>query len=186
MAELVSVFLIVLAAQIHHPIPVSNEHLFPFLMTGKVVFFQMILSFEKLLCAKTETNMPVLNIFLPPFQLCLQPGDQLAQTPKIMFLFSVVRGLVIVQSVGCGFFTHSLHLFLQAFHPLLFAEDGSTKISGLRSGKLQTGLVSGFCISDNGVGCPAFEPVFVLEVFGELVQVLFSMIDPGKSGPVSF
>ncbi|WP_158507784.1 hypothetical protein [Faecalibaculum rodentium] len=71
MAELVSVFLIVLAAQIHHPIPVSNEHLFPFLMTGKVVLFQMILSFEKLLCAKTETNMPVLNIFLPPFQLCL-------------------------------------------------------------------------------------------------------------------
>ena len=184
MAELVPVFLIVFTAEVHHPVPASDKQLFPSLMTGQTVFFQEVLSLEEFLCAKAKAYVPVFDILLPSLQFGFQPGDQLAQTPQNMLLSAVMREFVMPQSAGCGFSAFFLYCFLQLFQPFLFTEYGSTKVFVLHSGQFQSCLMSGFCVSGNGIGCPAFQAVFVLEVFGELVQVSLPVIDPGKGVPV--
>lgn len=101
MAELVSVLLVVLSAQIHHPVAASYEHLFPLLVAGKIVFFQMVLGVEKLFCAETEADVSVFQIFRPSFQFCFQPADQLAKMPQLLLLPAVLKEFIGIQPVGC-------------------------------------------------------------------------------------
>ena len=186
MAELVSVLLVVLSAQIHHPVAASYEHLFPLLAAGKTVFFQMVLGVEKLFCTETEADVSVFQIFRPSFQFCFQPADQLAKMPQLLLLPAVLKEFIGIQPVGCSLSGFFICCLLQFLPSLFLALDRSTQFFRLRPCQLQSGLMSGSCISGNGIGRPAFQAVFVLNLFCKPAKVSLPAVDPGKGGSVRF
>ena len=130
--------------------------------------------------------MSVFQIFRPSFQFCFQPADQLAKMPQLLLLPAVAGQFSFVQQIGGGFSAFFFDCLLQLCLSLLFADHGSTKVCGLRPRQLQSRLMSGSCISGNGIGRPAFQAVFVLNLFCKPAKVSLPAVDPGKGGSVRF